>query len=156
MALAYLVGSATQGSADAFVEAQIATALTGIGNVAFRMRELLIELSSPNVLVGGNADLQVQLTRRTKAAIVNVNDRDLIAKIGLTGRFTTSGRWVAPDVFRQTFSEDDELLIVEDPLYLALDSTGTSAAQSAWVRIGYERVSISAVDRLTLLTQSLE
>jgi hypothetical protein len=154
MALSYLVGSVTQGGADAFAEAEIATALQGIGNVAFRVRELVWQ---PGRGMNVNAaEMRMSLTRRSKAAMPNANDRDIIGAVFLQSDLLTSGlanysRWI-----RQSFTEDDELLIVEDPLYLQVDSNATTLTQTVYLRIGYERVSISAVDRLTLLTQSLE
>lgn len=154
-ALAYLTGTATQGSADAFVEAEIATALQGLSNVAFRVRELLFELPNVGNATGG-PNIEAAISRRSKAAMPNITDRDVIAKIFHQANFTTSGAMNMERVRRLTFTEDDELLIVEDPVYLDVDSNATSAANTVRVRIGYERASISAVDRLTLLTQSLE
>lgn len=153
MALAYLVGAATQGSADAFVQAEVATALTGQNQRAFRVGEILFELSTA---LAFNADLQAVLSRRSKAAMPALTDRDVIAKWDLTTKLTTSGAVVTSRNVRFTFTEDDELLIVEDPVYLIVDSTGTGLANTVNCRIGYTSVSISAVDRLTLLTQSLE
>lgn len=155
MALRFIYGTATQGAADAFVASQITTALSGSSGIAYRVRELVLELSSPSIVVGGNADLQVALSRRTKTAMPLISDPDVILKQSFTHRLTTSGRWVIDLIKRFTYSEDDELLIVEDPLYLCLDSDGTSAVQVCSCRIGYEQVRISDVDRLTLLTQSL-
>lgn len=154
MALAYLVGTATQGGADAFVQSEVATALTGISTFAYRVRELIFEIPT---LAGANlSNVEVCLTRRTKAAMPNISDRDVIAKFKRQTLFTTSGSQNFPMIERFTYSEDDDLLIVEDPLYFQLDTNATSAANTAYVRIGYERVSISAVDRLTILTASLD
>lgn len=154
MALAYLVGSVTQGSNDAYAEAEIATALQGIGNVSFRVREILFEL--PFVLDGDGEDIQIALTRRTKTAMPLITDRDVIAKYSRGVQLVTSGVIVENGVVRFTYTEDDDVRIVEDPVYLQVDSTATAATNTVYCRIGYERASISAVDRLTLLTQSLE
>lgn len=155
MALAYLTGSVTQGSADAFAQAEIATALTGAGNIAFRVRELLFQFN-PLALPGNNDVIDIALSRRSKSAIPNVSDRDALMVVKKGAVLTTSGMAIIDGVLRFTFAEDDEVLIVEDPVYLLVDSDSTGAAQTVYCRIGYERVSISAVDRLTLLTQSLE
>lgn len=154
MALSYLTGSVTQGSNDAFAEGEIATALAGAGNFALRIRELLFEV--PNNSQASGANVQVVLSRRSKSAMPLITDRDVIAKFDRLYGITTSGAVIYEKVIRFTFTEDDEVLIVEDPLYLDFDTASTSASSTAYVRIGYERVSISAVDRLTLLTQSLE
>lgn len=155
MALAYLTGSVAQGSADAFAQAEIATALTGVGNFAYRVRELLFELPNAAVIAAATDQIEVALSRRSKSAMPVITDRDVIAKIAFGRQFTTSGDSVTETVRRLTFSEDDELLIVEDPIYLLCDSAATALSSTFYCRIGYERVSISAVDRLTLLTQSL-
>jgi hypothetical protein len=154
MALSYLTASATQGSADAFVQAEMATALSGIGNVAYRVREVLFEFSS--IINGVSSDIAACIARRSKAAMPNVTDRDVLVKIWMQVKFTTSGAQNQHQVQRLTFTEDDELLVVEDPLYLVVDSASTALSNVVYARIGYERVSISALDRLSLLTQSLE
>lgn len=154
MALAYLTGTATQGSADAFVEAEVATALAGISNVAYRIREILFQLPAASNASG--ATFQLQLNRRSKTAIANVTDRDVIAYVMRQNVITTSGAHSDELIYRLTFTEDDELLVVEDPIYFACDSAATTLTSTFYCRIGYERTSISQVDRLTLLTASLE
>lgn len=154
MALAYLTGTVTQGSNDAFAQGEIATALSGVTNFAYRAREILVEYTGTPANAAFN--IEIAITRRSKTAMPVVTDRDVLLKWMLQSLFTTSGAHNFPRVNRFTFTEDDELLIVEDPLYVSIDSNAAVAAATANVRIGYERVSISAVDRLTLLTQSLD
>lgn len=154
MALAYLTGSVTQGSNDAFASAEVATALSGIGNISFRVRELLFEV--PRFAVGDDVEYQLAICRRDKTSFPLITDRDVIASLVLQRDRTTSGAYIWNRVYRYTFTEDDDVRIVEDPLYLVIDTDSTSAQNSGYVRIGYERANISAVDRLTLLTQSLE
>jgi hypothetical protein len=55
----------------------------------------------------------------------------------------------------EKFFDDDEFLIVEDPLYAQLDSASTSGTNACQFALGYEEVSISADDRLELLVNSL-
>lgn len=153
MALSYLTASVVQGSADAFAQAEMATALTGLTNVAFRVREILFEFSAFGTVT---SDQFLWIARRSKTAIPAVTDRDVLAMHSLSYKFTTSGASSRKFVERLAFAEDDELLIVEDPLYLGIDSTATALTLTGYARIGYERVSISALDRLSLLTQSLE
>jgi hypothetical protein len=155
MPLAYLTGSAVQGGADAFVEAEIATALSGISNVSYRVREILFELN-PLALSGAADVIEMAIARRTKAAMPLITDRDVLVKVSAGLNLTTSGSTIYPGVHRLTFTEDDDLRVVEDPLFLLLDSASTALTSTLYARIGYERVNISAIDRLTLLTQSLE
>lgn len=152
MALSYYVGSATQGSADAFVAAEISTALSGQTSRAARVREILYELPS---IAGTSANVEVALSRREQTAMPLITDRNVIAKIKIDKSFTTSGLAEFQRILRQTFTEDDNLLLVEDPLHLVLDSNGTSAANTVRVRVGYELVNISANDRLQIALQSL-
>lgn len=152
--LNYLVGTATQGAADAYVEAEIATALSGLNTVSYRVREILLEFDG-TAIAGDQDELEIALSRRTKAAMPLVTDRDVIAKWTKGVRMTTSGTVENIGVVRLTFTEDDDLRIVEDPIYLQVDSASIGAALTISARIGYERVNISALDRLTLLTNSL-
>lgn len=156
MALSYLVGSATQGGADAYIEAEIATALSGNTTNAFQVREIVIQF--PRALTAGATlqDMYAGLWRRTKAAFPNANDRDVIISHGIAADISTNGGIDYNWIVRFAFSEDDQLLVVEDPIYFGFDSTGTGATSTAYVRVGYTVERISAIDRLTLLTQSLE
>lgn len=155
MALSYIAGSALQGGADAFTTGVIATALSGISNVAYRVRELLFEIPRLNMLSATIVNFDLALCRRLPAAMPLITDSDVMAKVRIGNEMLTSGAISTQNVIRLHFSEDDELLIVEDPVYLAFDSTGSGLTQTAYCRVGYERVSISALDRLTLLTASL-
>jgi len=153
MALAYVVGTATQGSADAFVQAEIATALSGQTSRAMRIREILFEYTAQHF--ANNSVREVCISRRSMSAMPNITDRNVIAKWTTCAVLTTSGAAVTQLVNRLQFSEDDELLVVEDPLYLVLDSATTSLTNVVYCRIGYELVNINANDRLQLALQSL-
>ncbi|MND07381.1 hypothetical protein D3C83_293060 [compost metagenome] len=48
-----------------------------------------------------------------------------------------------------------DLRVVEDPLYLQIDSSATSASNVGAVRILYEEVTIREIDRLSLLAETL-
>ena len=153
-ALRYISGSVTQGGADAFAIASIATALAGATRQAYRIRELEFEIPRPMVNVI-NSNVEVTLSRRTKTAMPVITDVDVLKKIKVCAEFTTSGAQNAESVFRFAYAEDEDLLVVEDPLYLMVDSLSTTLTQTVYCRIGYEVTTISEVDRLTLLTQSL-
>jgi hypothetical protein len=155
MALAYLTGTATQGSADAFVEAEIATALAGQNARAMRVREILFELPRLVPLNATIVEVSVAISRRAQTALPNVTDRNVIAKVSRQIVTLTSGVAMQELVHRVTFAEDDEVLLVEDPIYLDVDSTGTSASNVVRFRLGYELVNINANDRLQLALQSL-
>lgn len=153
MALKYLTATVTQGSNDAYVESSVPTGLGAVGNVAFRVRELYFLLPTlPNT---NGADVQVSLHRKTSASMPLVTDRWLVYTHLRVVQFTTSGATIQDRSLRVTFTTDDNLLVVEDPIYFALDSTSTAATNTARVRIGYEQVRISEVDRLSLIAETL-
>jgi hypothetical protein len=157
MALSYLGLSVTQGGADAFaISAAFDTGLSGQTQRAYRVRELLFEFPRPSAGAITNTNQELALCRRTKTAMPVITDKDVIAKVAWRVEIATSGAYLLDAVKRSAFTEDDELLIVEDSLYLAIDSNATTLTSTAYCRIGYELVNISAVDRLTLLTQSLQ
>jgi hypothetical protein len=156
--MARIVGTATQGSADAFVEASIQTALQGQTKNAYKITAVTYEFAVPNVFnAGGGAanDVELCLTRRTKTAMPDIDDVDVIKKwkfgsVALTG----VGQIVQPPLIG-IWVPELETIIVEDPIYMQLDSTATTVTITANLAIEYELVQISEVDRLTLLTQSL-
>lgn len=154
MPLSYITGSATQGSADAFVESQIATALAGQTGRAFRIREIGFEFVAQSPVAAG-AVYELAISRRSQAAMPNVTDRNVIVKDKRIYGYVTSGLYALDYMRRYTYTEDDNVLVVEDPLYLQLDSAATTAVNTVYCRIGYELVNISANDRLALALQSL-
>lgn len=153
-ALKYLWTSLVQGGNDAFVQAQIATGLFGQTKTAYRVREIITEWSG-TLGAGNAAQYEFALTRKSFAAMPVLTDKSLIVKTKRIGSFTTSGQAVIPQIERIIYSDLDNLLIVEDPVYAQLDSNASGATNTLLVRIGYEIVTLSDVDRLTLIAQSL-
>lgn len=151
MALGLLTGSVTQGSADAFAVASISTGLSGQTKLSFAINSILLELS--DVQEKDSGQYEVAICRRTKAAMPNITDPDVIYKFKIFTDFTTSGA-IAIDGIK-TFEPQGDLLIVEDTIYLCIDSNATTATNTAYMAINYATKTISEVDRLTLLTQSL-
>jgi hypothetical protein len=155
-----LTVTALSGGADAFVQAEMATALTGIKGTAFKVLELSYEFVLPAVSVfpqgaAASQDVQISLTRRTKTAVPNLGDVDLIHKWAWSAAYYTAANVNPPFPKVGRYQPPGEILIVEDPLYLQLDSTATTATWSVVVNLEYEVVKISDIDRLSLLTLSL-
>ncbi len=151
--MARLIGTVTQGAADAFAIASIQTALTGQTRQAYRVLEIAVEGLRQNQVNGSNVELA--LCRRTKAAMPLISDPDVMWKHKTGAYLATSGVVWGDEVLRYQPPSDQQMIIVEDPLYLAIDSNATALTQTAVMVIEYELVTISDVDRLTLLTQSL-
>lgn len=155
VALSYFWTTLTQGSSDAFIQASVTTGLYGQTKVAYRVRELLFEFSSTGGVAGATAQLELALTRKSFGAMPTAAEKSLIWKWKRSNVLVTSGMVTANTAVREVFQESDNILLVEDPIYAQLDTNGTSATNTVYLRIGYERVSISDVDRLTLIANSL-
>lgn len=152
-ALRYLVGTVTQGSADAFAEAEIITGLQSVGNVAFVIRELIFQF--PGVPLVDAASIQLSITRKSFSVMPSVLERTLIYTQLRYYELVTSGA-VEQSLFeRVKFDADDFLIVVEDPIYLQIDSNATSGTNTGRVRIGYQQLDINEIDRLQLIADTL-
>jgi len=148
---------ATQGGADAFVSVEMPTGLSSFPKQAYRIH--WVDFVLPNMAqAAAFQDMIVALSRRQKAAMPFITDPDLIHQVVRRKNFLTSGSDVNDGNVSREFShvEAGETLVVEDPLYLLLDSTGTGVANTTYCRIHFEIVNITELDRLTLLTNSLD
>jgi hypothetical protein len=152
MPLKWLTGTVTQGSADAFAEAEMSTGLSNVTRQAYRIRR--IEFYVPAGLIGADCEVGIQLMRKSTAAL-NPNSVACIAGWWRKVELTTSGMF-AWDVFpnAQTYSRDEDLVIVEETLYLDVDSTGTSLSLTVGCRIGYETRTITENERLGIQAQT--
>lgn len=151
--MARLYGSVTQGGADAFAIASIGTALSGQTRQAYNVQKLTVEVSA-GMQFNANAEIELCLLRRTKAAMVDIDDPDVLQKWKQTSNFTTSGAHDGKAVF-ETLPPDRTMIIVEDPIYWAIDSNATTATQNALIVIEFEIITLSEVDRLSILVESL-
>lgn len=150
MALKWLVGYGTQGSADAFVESEIITGLSNATRTAYRVRR--IEWILP-ALPGVDSNIEAVLSRRSKSAIA-YNTPNIIDCVKRSVEFTTSGLGVQENMVVYRYDRDEELLIVEESIFLDIDSNGTSASNVLIVRIGYETRSITENERLAITSTS--
>lgn len=155
-ALAYLPFTLTQGSADAYIQASISTALTGLTKTAYRMASLEIEL--PSLAIGASSDWQFSLSRKSFAAMpTSMYIEKSCIWYYRRQQYVATAVGIVYDV-RSMFwkwSDDDAPIIVEDPIYGQLDTSGTSLTNVLYGRIGYWIDSISEIDRLQLVANSL-
>lgn len=149
--LKFLSGTVTQGSADAFAVAEMATGLAN-ANLGYRVRGITVQLPG-NVEV--DSDVQVQLCRRTPSALLGITDRTLLWAFQRAISITTSGMITYERFVERWFSRDLDLLIVEDPIYFAIDSTATSLSNTATCRVYYEEVKMTPLEKVTALSESL-
>ena len=156
-ALSFLPFTLTQSAADAYVQASIITALSGQTKVSYRLA--LFEIELPQIVVSGNSDYQVNLMRKSFAAmpVSPMLEKANIFSFRRGALFATSAGFIAPPerIMRWTWNDDDAPLIVEDPVYAQFDTALTALANVAYGRLGYWVDSISEVDRLTLIANSL-
>ena len=95
------------------------------------------------------ANLALALTRGSKTAMPNVNDRDVLFKVFRVNSFTTSGATHQDLVFH--FTPQTELLIVEDTIYAQIDSGSISAMVTAYISIEVHAKTITEAQRLSIL-----
>lgn len=152
MALRRLVGTVTQGSADAFAESEILTGLSNLTTQALRLRR--VEFYNL-ILPSADSEIQVQISRRSLSAI-NQLAASCIVGYGRKVELTTSGSPVY-ETFpnAQDFDRDMELLIVEEVLYFQIDSASTGAANVAGVVLWVENRTITANEKLSLQAATL-
>lgn len=151
-----LIFTATQGSADAFVQAEVETGLNQVGiggKIAYRILEIGVQFQ---LMVEVDSWVGLSLTRQSMSALPNMNERSLIYKETRQVAITTSGQMYVPDlVSRWQPLEAQNLIIVENPIYVQVDSDGTSNANTVYGYVLYEQVAITETERLALIAQSL-
>ena len=151
--LQILGGSLTQSAADTFTEVEITTGLGGAGSgggLAYRIKR--IEFGFPDTVEVDSAIL-LALNRKSTASFGATiqAQRYNIALQRRTVKLTTSGLIVYFRESEQRFSDEDNYLIVEDPIYFCVGSVTTGAANQATFRIFYQQVAIRELERLQIL-----
>lgn len=146
-----LIIAATQGSADAFAQGSCATGLTG--RLAYNLKGIAFEFTAKRNFVN-QSRLQLRLTRRSKAALPNISDTDVIWAWDEVAAYVTSGGAFGVQCGYFTFPLD--MPIVEEFLYLQIDSDLTAVSNGVIVRLDVEQDTISDVDRLNLIARSLQ
>lgn len=146
MSIKWIVASVTQGSNDAFVEGTISTGLSNVNRTAWRIRRVHWLLPA---LPGVDSNVQAVLRRNSAASILA--DAGMITGCYRANEFTTSGlNYQSTFPNEEQFERDEDLTIVEETIYLNLDTNGTSATNSLTVRIAVEQRSITETERLTI------
>lgn len=149
--LKFLSATVTQGSADAFATTSVATGLAN-ASLGYKVRGITYQCPA---FVETDCDFQLQVVRRVPTAIVAITDRTLVHALDFNLIITTSGQQIYPRLREFWFDDNLDLLLVEDPIYFSIDSSGTSATNAARVRIYYEEVRLSETAKLAALTESL-
>lgn len=155
LALSFLYsGAITQGSADAFKEVTVATPLSAgaaSAELCLVVREILIQWPNVNPVSGGNFELTLTRKSQTGMPTPTSTFQSLILKRAKFFGIVTSGG-IAWDGTEYLFFDTERApRIVESNIYAQLDSNGTGAANTAYMRIGYTLESISEADRNSIL-----
>lgn len=147
-----ITASVTQGGADAFAEAEFSTGLSNVTGQCFRIRRL--EWLMP-ALASADSDASMTLSTKSQSSIL-FGSNACLAGISRKVELTTSGSPVY-ELFPNgvNYERDMDLLIVEESLFLEIDSTSTGAANQGAVVIWYEQRSISQVERLGIQASRL-
>lgn len=151
-ALQFLYGSVTQGSSDAFISGSIVTSLAAQTKLGYRLREIIIEIGAAGSSQGtvANANYEFAITRKVMTAMPVISERSLIAKWKFANVMTTSGMATRDQIVRWTFTEDDNLIFVEDPIYISADSASSSASNVFTCRLGVELLTLSELETANL------
>lgn len=139
----------TQGSNDAFVEAQIDTGILPENGVGFKI--LRLEILRPYLPGIQACSREWSITRDTKTAVANLSDPDCIYVDGNRCILVTSGMNI------EQLREEHELssvYIVEPTIYCQLDSALTVQAATMYMRLHYEEVKMSEVEILRILNNA--
>lgn len=143
----------TQGSADAFVQAQEYTGIDAGSGYGWMLKRIEVMFPLAQVLEGIAADFSIalSLTLSTQTAVKSLDDSNTLYADGIAVPLTTSGvtevdrkwEWIAPS----------GVIVVAPSVFAQLDSTGTSLSLTAHMRVYYEEVKLSEVEILRMLTQ---
>jgi hypothetical protein len=142
----------TESGAATFTQTAQVTGLEGQTTVAFRILEATFESDFHLAATGAADGVDLALYRQSRTAMPSVDDVDVMFKYSVR---TMLGGEVGLMSRVIEWKPTRDVLIVEDPIYLAVLGVSTAGAFVVTGEIFYEVVNISAIDRLTLLTQSL-
>lgn len=146
----YLLASVLQGAADAFAQTTIPTGLSLIGNIAYQLR--CIRWYHDRMLAVDNTLVQVSVCRRSKSAIAAWTDPDCILYIQQNVELATNGAFISNNT--GTWVPEAPVYVVEDYLYLQIDSTNTTLANTALIRVEYDIVRVTDAERNALLART--
>ena len=143
--LRFLRFSVVESAAATFTESEFDTQLSVyagfIWMIAFMEIDGMTASSIDDAAQGANEELNVQITRESKSALVNYNDSDLIEKVRVeTERYATIGTDAGPVVL---LTQSPIIITYPIPLpyagqsiYIGVQSTA-GAAKTVRGRIGY-------------------
>lgn len=146
-------------AADAFAQIEIPTGLFAVEQGhGLLIRRITIQ-DVTDAVVGATISKDLALSRRSKTAVPDITDPDCIFRWRMLQPWGTSvGFFRNMQVHNYDFPSGDESLIdqliVEDPLFMQVDSAGISAVITLNLRLQCEIVKVSELQRLALISLS--
>lgn len=153
----FLSITATQGAANAFVEASVSTELLPENGFAYKITQMEVvqRVGASRVLTDtADSNLVWSLCRDTKTAVANYSDNDCLMCGGTLYNYSGAAFAFLNNQREVIVPSVVGLYVVEPTLYFQLDSTGITAAQTMDVRLYYEEVKLSEVEILRLLNNA--
>lgn len=142
---------ATQGAADAFVQASVQTLVSPGGSDGLLMLGAQVEFGSG---IGGSANRELVLSRGSKTSMPSIIDDDVIFKYKEVSLLTTSGQ-VYENMTPFIPLPPQAIIVVESYLFLDLDSNATAAVQTATLLMWFEKVVLTAEEKNAILSARL-
>lgn len=144
--------SLVQGAADAFVQAVEYTGIDAAQGFGWLLKR--VELEFP--LAVAIADLQDceiawSVGNESRATVGDLSDGNTLHAGGFASAMTTSGQSEFDKLWVYDFV--DGMLVVSPVIYAQLDSSGTSLALTANMRVYFESVKLTEIEILRMLTQ---
>ena len=101
------------------------------------------------------SEVEIAITRRSKAAMPNISDSDVLFKFRWQAKLATSGAVMRDKVLTVAVPPELEVPIVEETIYAQVDGTATGVIGNVVVRLECALDSMSDINRLNLIARSL-
>jgi len=149
----YRTFSFEQGSADAFIQAQINTGINPGDGRGWELLtlEVMINPSCTPQILSADCDLGYSLCRASQTAVVPLNDNDCLAADGVAISLTTNGQVVIP--LRYEYDFVPGTVVVDPTLFFQFDSTATGVTFVGEARLYFRQVKITELEALRMLSQ---
>lgn len=143
-----LISTLLQGGNDAFVQTSLNTGLSASGTSGWKITQIQIEYITPlNIPV--NSQIELALSRASQVAMPLLSEDDVLYKDILNFRIAASGGFIFDKI--QEYRPTEEIVLIEETVFLQLDSVATANANTAIVRVTVEEVKVSTAERIAIL-----
>lgn len=144
-----LRGSAVQGAANAFVQSNLLTGLVTSGTDALVVKQFTFEVPAIVVAAAGNTEIELVVSRASKAAMPNIFDDDILFKHKWTVNVGAGGTYHQQPVVQ--FVPPYEIVTIEDTLFFDVKTLNCNAAITAYVSLVCQPASVTDSEKVGLL-----